>query len=96
MGMRRKSEIEDSYGSMVPPPFPVPTMLCPREQASFTCCFYFLVQMVRGTADIAIHDECDDYSFEHPDRSTLTDLRTSPGGVTEFFHCAANAGRGYH
>ena len=86
--------MEGSYGSMAPL-FCSYHVMSVRTSKLHTL-FYFLVQMVRGTADIAIHDECDDYSVEHPDRSTLTDLRTSPGGVTEFFHCAANAGRGYH
>ena len=52
--------------------------------------------MARGTTDIAIHDECDDYSVEHPDCTTFADVRTGPRRVTEFFHCAKNAGRGYH
>ena len=52
--------------------------------------------MARGTADFVIHDECDDYFVEHPDRAALTDLRTGPGGVTEFIHCATYAGRGCH
>ena len=52
--------------------------------------------MARGTADIAIYDECDGYSVEHPDCSTLADARTGPRRVTGFFDCAKNAGRGYY
>lgn len=56
--------------------------------------FVFHIQMARSTADRRIHDECDNNFVEHPDRSTFADLRAGPGGVTEFIHCAENAGRG--
>ena len=52
--------------------------------------------MARSTADRRIYDECDNNFVEHPDRSTFADVRTGPGGVTEFIHCAENAGRGDH
>ena len=52
--------------------------------------------MVRSSADRLIYDKCDHNSLEHPDCSTLADLRAGPRRLVELFHCAKNAGGGSH
>jgi len=52
--------------------------------------------MVRTTADRLIHDECNNNFVEHPDRSTLADLRAGPGRLVKLFHCAKTASGGSH